>query len=61
MQSKNNDFISKNIEKYFNTELLKEGAQEDMELIEERILNENGSDTDDQIEVTLNSTFSLTA
>ena len=62
---KRNDSIACNIEKYFNTELIKKGEEDDgdnMELIEERILAENEPeksdatsvgvcDTDDQFEV----------
>ena len=62
---KRNDSIACNIEKYFNTDLIKKGEEDDgdnMELIEERILAEDEPeqsdatpvevcDTDDQFEV----------
>ena len=52
---KRGDSIACNIEKYFNTDLIKKGEQDDeenMELIEERILSEDvNCDTDDQFEV----------
>ena len=56
---KREDSIARNIEKYFNTDLIKRGEEEDeenMELIEERILDNSSPtslsvDTDDQFEV----------
>ena len=60
------DSIACNIEKYFNTDLIKKGEQDDeenMELIEERILSEDvNCDTDDQFEViSLSKIFSKSA
>ena len=55
---KRGDSIARNIEKYFNTDLIKKGEEDDeenMELIEERILDNSSPtqsvDTDDQFEV----------